>query len=406
MSATETRAAPEQGTLQSWDLSQDPEATACPFRAAAKLHAGPDVFFNPTRPRANIPPGWYVTRFELQREILQNPEVFSSDNIAGFSRLLGESWPLIPLELDPPQHSKYRMLLNPLFAPARINALEGAIRADAARLIEGFRADGSCEFMAAFGRPFPVGVFLRLMGLPHEEMPQFLKWEDDLLHGRTHEQRVGAATAIKAYLLDLIAARRAHPVDDLASAVVNGRVDDKPLSDEAILGLCYLLFVGGLDTVAASLGFAFRELAKQPALQEQIARNPEIIPDAVEEMIRAHGVVTTFRYLTRDHDFHGAAMKKGDRVTLPLGLASRDDAEYPDPHAIDFSRSNTRSITFSAGPHRCVGSHLARREFKIALEEWNTRIGPFSLTPGSSPKSYAVGVWGMESLDLSWKARS
>src|SRR5690606_1698215 len=163
-----------------------------------------------------------------------------------------------------------------------INQLEEGVRQSAIDLIEKVRAKGECEFMADFGRPFPVGVFMRLMGLPLEEMATFLAWEDGLLHSRDLAERVSAARNINAYLLTLIAERRARPTGDLVSFVVQSRIDDKPIPDDRALGICYLFFVGGLDTVAATLGFTFRALAEQPKLQRQLADNPAIIPDAME----------------------------------------------------------------------------------------------------------------------------
>ena len=391
--------------IRDWNLAADPAAAVCPYHAAAKLLDGPAVFFNPNvdDPRAQgLGGAWVVARYELQREVLQNAEVFSSHLISGFSRLIGEEWPLVPLELDPPEHMQYRMLLNPLFAPGKINELEAGVRQQAVDLIEKVRADGGCEFMEAFGRPFPVGVFMRLMGLPLEEMPLFLEWEEQLLRGESLQARAVAAQGIKDYLVKLIEARRARPTGDLVSFVVQSQVGGTPISDERALGICYLFYVGGLDTVAATLGFTFRELATQPQLQSQLRAKPEIIPDAVEEFVRAFGVVTTSRYLTRDYDFHGAKMRKGDLVYVPFGVASRDPAEYPDPHRIDFGRENTRNISFSAGPHRCIGSHLARREFKIALEEWTTRMPEFRIKAGETPVVHSIGVWGVDYLPLTW----
>lgn len=389
--------------VRPWDLSKDPEAAICPYHAAAKLHDGPPIFFVPGEedPRARGLGGhWVVTRYELQREVLQNAEVFSSHLISGFSRLIGEEWPLVPLELDPPEHSKYRMLLNPLFSPAKINELEAGVRQQAVDLIEKVRGDGGCEFMEAFGRPFPVGVFMRLMGLPLEEMDAFLHWEENLLRGETLAARAEAALSIKNYLLGLIALRRARPTGDLASFVANAEIDGERIPDERALGACYLLYVGGLDTVAATLGFTFRELAQRPELQRQLRADPSLIPDAVEELIRAFGVVTSNRYLTRDFEFHGVQLHKGDMVSIPFGVASRDPKEYPDPHLIDFKRENTRNISFAAGPHRCIGSHLARREFKIALEEWMQRAPEFRLA--EPPVVHSTGVWGVDRLKLVW----
>jgi cytochrome P450 len=390
--------------VRCWNLSQDPDAGDCPYRAGAKLHDRPDIFFNTEQPIGSNGPGgaWVVTRYELQREVLQTPAVFSSRGISGFSQMLGEDWPLVPLELDAPAHMQYRMLLNPMFSPARITQLEAGVRQATVDLIERVRADGGCEFMEAFGHPFPVSVFMRLMGLPLEEMPLFLKWEEELLRGASHEESAAAARNIKDYLLRLIAARRANPTDDMTSFAVTSTIDGKPIPDDALMGICYLFFVAGLDTVAATLGFTFKELAARPELQQQLRARPEIIPDAVEELIRAFGVVTTRRYLSQDYEFHGVKMKKGDVVSVPLGLASRDDREYADPHLVDFSRPNTRNISFSAGPHRCIGSHLARREIKIALEEWTTRVPEFRIKAGETPITHSEHLLGVDYLPLVW----
>jgi len=154
--------------------------------------------------------------------------------------------------------------------------------------------------------------------------------------------------------------------------------------------------------VAATLGFTFRELARRPELQRQLRADPGLIPDAVEELIRAFGVVTTSRFLTRDFEFHGVTMHKGEMVTMPFGVASRDDTEYDKPDVVDFSRENTRNISFAAGPHRCIGSHLARREFRIALEEWTQRVPEFRIKDGETPVAHSAGVWGVDYLPLVW----
>jgi len=393
-----------QEFVKRWSLPEVPEAATCPFRAADGLRAGPDIFYNLLDEPRNLgaPGHWIVARHSLQKEILQNPEVFSSRRIAGFSALIGEDWPLVPLELDPPEHGQYRDLVNPLFSPRRINELEGGVREAAIELIEVVRKQGGCEFMEAFGRPFPVGVFMRLMGLPLEDMPTFLDWEENLLRGPSMEARISAATSINSYLLDLIATRRRKPTDDLVSFAIKSELDGKPWSDERVLGFCYLLFVGGLDTVAAVLGFSFREMAMRPEQQREIRASAEIVPHAVEEYLRAFGVVQTSRYLTRDFEFHGFKWKKGERVVIHTSLGSRDDTFYDNPHEIDFHRRETRHLSLAAGPHRCLGAHLARRELSIALEEWARRVPEFRITNGEQTVVHALGVMGVDHLPLSW----
>jgi len=389
--------------VRRWDLARETETVGCPFVAASKLHDGPDIFFNLSDDLRNVDGGsWIVTRADLQREVLQKSELFSSRGISGFSAILGESWPLMPVELDAPDHMRYRKLINPLFSPRRMDEIEAGVRESAIELIEAVRHRGGCEFMTAYARELPVNVFLRLMGLPLAEVDTFRKWEDEMMHSDDVAVRAGAAHALKAYLLDIIGRRRAEPTDDLISHLVTATLDDRPLDDDAVLGLCFFLYIAGLDTVAATLSFIFATLAEQPDLQNRLRSTPTEIPEAVEELIRAFGTVVTSRYLTEDTVFHGVAMRKGDRVITPLGVASRDPAEYEDANTLNIDRLSTRNISFGAGPHRCIGSHLARREITLTLEEWLARIPEFRLAPNGKPVPNVVTVWGHDTLQLEW----
>ena len=388
-----------------WSMNDDPDAAICPFRAGAKLHDGPDIFFKggEAHVRASgLGGNWVVTRYALQEEVLLDPARFSSHLSIGFSRLIGEDWPLVPLELDPPEHAHYRKLIAPWFSPARARELQAEIRSLAVNLLDGLNGADECEFMEAFGRPYPVTVFMRMMDLPQSGRPTFQGWADNLLRGATMEARGEAAGAIKHYLLDLIAQRRARPGEDMVSYFIGAQIDGAAIPPDRLLGLCFMLFVGGLDTVASSLGFIFRELALRPELQTQLRADPGLIPAAADEFIRAFGVVTTFRYATCDMDFHGAPIRKGDLVELPLGLSSRDDRAHGTPHDIDFSRSGKRSLTFSTGPHTCAGLHLARTEIRIALEEWMRRMPSLRLAPHGEIKTASESVWAIENLPLAW----
>src|SRR5690606_8864655 len=160
----------------------------------SRMHSGPRVLKVPPRPEmGRFGESWQVVRAEDIRFVLQHPEIFSSRNIAGFSRLVGEAWDLIPLEKDPPEHSKYRAVMNGVFAPAKINAMEQGVRDRAVDLIEAFAGKGGCEFVEAFARPFPVSIFMQLMGLPEEDADKMNAWEYGLLHSHDPQKRVGAA---------------------------------------------------------------------------------------------------------------------------------------------------------------------------------------------------------------------
>jgi cytochrome P450 len=387
--------------VRSYSFYAAPGIAECPFHAVASLHTDtPPIFYNVDDPQCGS--AWVLTRAADLRAVLANPAVFSSSNITGFSALMGETWPLTPLELDPPAHTLYRSLLNPRFSPSAIAAMSGEMRARAVNLIDGFAGTGGCSFMSAFGRPFPVGVFLQLMGLPAEESAQFLKWEDDLLNNLDMSVKVAAAAAIKAYLLALMADRRRAPVDDLASYVATATVQGRTLTDDEVLGIYYLLFVGGLDTVAASLGFYFRYLAENPAVQARLRADPALIPRAIEECLRAFSPVTTRRITTEDTELAGVIMKKGEWVTCVTALASLDPDAFTNPLVPDLDRTQVRHTAFGFGPHFCLGSHLAKREIQIAFEEWMARVPPFRMAPGFHVHTHGGPVMGVAELQLIW----
>jgi cytochrome P450 len=345
---------------------------------------------------------WVLTRAEDIRYVLQNPQLFSSQGVSGFSKLLGENWDMIPLELDPPRHSAFRAVLNPLMAPARILQLQDQIRASCIELIEAMRQGKDCDFMAAFARPFPVRIFLHLMGLPQELFNQFLKWNSALLFSDSLQERVAAAAAIRDYLRGLIAQRKQTPVNDFVSAAVRAQIGGEAITDDEILGICYLLFVGGLDTVAASLGFYFRYLAEHPEQQRRLREDPTLIPDAVEELLRVYSVVMVSRFVTQDLELAGVQMKRGDCIAIYTTFASFDPLDTAEPERVDFGRSPNRHIAFSYGPHRCLGSHLARRELVIALQECLQRLPEFRLAQGQDVTMHGGVVFSVDRLPIAW----
>jgi cytochrome P450 len=363
--------------------------------------AAPDIFYA-LRVRKDGESAWVVGAHELVREIFQDPQLFSNKARANVSALLEESWDLLPLEVDPPEHDKWRLLMNPVFSPRRMKAVEEDIKTTARRLVDAALAKGETEFVADFSREFPVTIFLSLMGLPLDHAPRFVEWANGMLHETSLETRMRSAGLIRDYLVDIIAARRQAPTDDLMSYVLTTPVDGRAITDQEALAVCFLLFVAGLDTVAGTLGLIFKHLAENPSHQMRLRADPALVPAAVEEYLRAFPVVISSRLVTRDVEFHGVAMKAGDRIVLPIMLAGRDAREFPKPDEIDFDREKVAHITFAAGPHRCIGSHLARRELVIALGEWLTRAPPFRLKPGETSVTHAIGSYGVDYLPLVW----
>jgi cytochrome P450 len=371
-----------------------------PQAAAAVALNGPRIFYSQMNTRDGRGT-WVVTRADDQRRVLQDPETFSSHRSI-FASALGESWPMIPLEIDPPRHALYRSLLNPLLSPKRVIAMEEAVRERAGILIDKILASGtSCDVMDAFAFPFAVNIFLRFLGLSDDRLEEFVTWANDLLHG-DDEQRPRAARTIVEFIRSLAEERRREPVDDFMTFVVQAEIEGRPLDDQEVMGIGVLLFVAGLDTVAAAIGFDLRYLAEHPEDQELLRREPDRIVLAKEEMLRAFSTVQMIRVATRDVDFEGAPIKKGDYISCASMIANRDPDEFENPEMLDLGRVGNRHTAFATGPHRCIGSHLARREIEVALEEWLARVPRFRIKEGTAPITYGGHVFGIEGLVLDW----
>ncbi|GLS32018.1 Cytochrome P450 [Mesorhizobium albiziae] len=377
-----------------------PTPNGDPHAAVACVHAGLAIFYSPYNTRDGLGT-WVVTRAKDQRRVLQDAETFSSHRSI-FASALGENWPMIPLELDPPAHGVFRSLLNPLLSPRRAMALEPTVRKRAIALIDRIAASGtSCDVMKDFAFPFTVNIFLRFLGLSDDRLDIFVGWGHDLLHGDDVKRPVVARTVL-AFIDELAAMRRKEPVDDFMTFIVQAEVEGRPLTDEEVRGIGVLLFVAGLDTVAAAIGFDLAYLARNLKDQELLRSEPNRIVIAAEELLRAYPTVQMIRVATKDIDFEGAPIRKGDYVSCATMIANRDPAEFECPNTIDLAREDNRHAAFGYGPHRCLGSHLARREIVIGLEEWLARIPAFRIKEGTAPITYGGHVFGIENLILDW----
>jgi cytochrome P450 len=216
------------------------------------------------------------------------------------------------------------------------------------------------------------------------------------------EARISAMQSIIGYLRNVIAERTANPGTDLISVATKAKVYGRPVTDKEIIGICFLLFIAGLDTVASSLGFYFKHLAENPALQAKLRADRSLIPDAIEEFLRLYPVVSGHRRVEQDTEVGGVFMKQGDWITVPTMNANRDPNEFPDPDTFNLERGSNRHIAFAFGPHRCIGSHLARREFAVALNAWFDQLPPFAVKPGTTPATNGGVVFGVTDLQLVW----
>lgn len=348
---------------------------------------------------------WVVSGYADAHRIMQDPVTFTS---AKSVRVPAgpKTRPLPPIEYDPPEHMKYRNIISKAFSPKNIGALEPKIRQLCVNLIEQFQGKGSCELVADLAAPLPTTIFTEMMGLPNADAEKFHHWATMINH-QAHEGD-GALSAGEAmaqtmdYLRVILDERKANPRDDIATALVQGQVDGEPISEDDLIHMALLLFLGGLDTVTSAMSFMFATLAQRPDLRQQILDDPEIIPAAVEEFLRFEPVIMIGRAVTADVEVGGCPIRAEDRVLINPIAANRDPSQFENPDVIDFGRDANRHLTFGIGPHRCVGSHLARLELKIVLEEFHARIPNYAVAEGHTPHRHMNQVNGLDALQLVW----
>jgi cytochrome P450 len=388
--------------VHSFPFSFGATTTEIPFdRMVAEVHRGPDIFYVPGL-YAGGEGGWIPRRQEDMRAIYFDTEHFSNQNTTPFPILTGASWRVLPLESDPPLHSAYRVLMNPIFSPKVTNQLDAKIRTYAREYVAGFRGRGEIDFLRDFAFEFPIKVFLELMGLPQAQVKQFLQWNGDILHAPDVETLVRATNAAIDYLRGVIDDRKKNPRDDIVTFGVQARVEnDRALTDDELVGFCFNLFLGGLDTVSTNLTWQTLHLARNPEDQRRLRANPEMIPDAIEEFMRAYGAVMTFRVCAKETELHGARIMPGDKVAMSTTLAGRDPEAYDRPNDIILDRK-PKHFSFGYGPHLCIGMHLARREMRIATEEFLAGIPEYRLTPGVEMNTALHGVIQPDRLMIEW----
>jgi cytochrome P450 len=343
-------------------------------------------------------------------EVLRNPDVFSSNMSA---HDLKTKRPLIPLQIDPPDHRKYRKILDPLFAPQRMRPLEESVAGLVNALVDGFVGDDEIDFTRQFSVPFPSQVFLTLFGLPLDELPRFLAMKDGVIrpdhvvghpfgHPETEAYQQQTADSIYEYFEQVLdeRAEAGDRRDDLLSHFLHVEVDGDRLTREDMLDICFLFLIAGLDTVSASLDCFFGYLAEHPEARRKLVDDPESIPSVVEELLRWETpVMGVARVATRDVEVGGCPVSAGEHVMAILGSANLDDAELPDAAELRWDREVNRHLAFGGGIHRCLGSHLARLELRVALREWHRRIPDYCVKPGVD-LDYTPGIRTLESFPM------
>jgi cytochrome P450 len=363
------------------------------LREAGPIHFG-DASGNPF---------WMITRMEDIRAAFQDPATFSNSAVVPDAPEPPYRW--IPEMLDAPLHGKWRRLLGPLFSPGAVDALAPKVHARFGEIIDEVAPRGHCDFVADVALRFPNTIFLELMGLPVSDAAQFQAWETAILHNGSSnaDGAIAAMQGVMSYFGTLVADRRVQPRDDIISKAITWQIDGEEIPDSELLAFCLLMFMAGLDTVAMQLAYSFWHLGTHPGDLQRITADPSLMPGAVEEFLRYYAFVTPGRKATSGTEVAGCPVQSGDMVFLPLAAANRDPREFDDAGKVLIDRKNNHHIAFGAGPHRCLGSHLARLELNVAMEEWHKRIPAYHVDPATPIREHG-GQIGLDNLPLRWDA--
>ena len=353
--------------------------------------AGPVVFMNGY---------YYLTRREDVLAALRNPKAFSSTIL----QPPGNPLPVIPLAFDPPQHTRYRKILQPYFSPAALSKSRPVLQRHAADMIAALAGRGECEVMADFARLYPFQAFLDLYGLPLEDRDTLIGWKDAIIGDKEYLTLAEAAAGqveMFQYLSNAIQRRRENPGTDMLSQAMTGPGD---FTDLELLGMSHLLILAGLDTVTAIIGFCLFELARRPQLRAELRDNPRQIRVFIEEIIRLQPPAPVApRIVTEFVNVGGMTLPPGSQVRLCMAVVNRDDSDAWSTDDLVMDGKVHRHWGFGGGPHRCLGSHLARIELTVIVAEWLRQIPDFEAPADYVPEiKFPSKSFALIALPLRW----
>jgi cytochrome P450 len=318
---------------------------------------------------------WVATRYQDVLGVAQDWRTWTSTqgvSVPGTKMVV----PAIPEHLDPPLHREFKRLINAYLTPAAVAPLEGPTRGLVTRLVDAFIERGECDFMTEFARPFPGAAFFELiLHAPPDEVA-YINDLSTRASVPTSPDARACWEAMNKWIVEFVESRRRQPPQhDIVDGILNAEIEGRPITETEILGSITLLILGGLDTTSGALGHFMIRFCKEPAIPSLLRSRPELIPAAVEELLRLEGpFIAIARTATRDTEVGGQAIRAGEKVIIYWASANRDEAEFPDAGEFHVDRSANRHVTFGVGPHRCAGSNLARQNLKVALEELTQRL--------------------------------
>ena len=345
--------------------------------------AGPVVFMNGA---------YYLTRREDVLAALCSPNLFSAHLAL---QTPGSPVPVLPSAFDPPEHTRYRKILQPYFSPQALGKSRPIMERHAADIIAALACRGECDAMADFARVYPFGVFMDLYGLPPEDRDSVIAWKDAAVDGKPE------GSALYSYFAEVIEQRRQIPGRDMLSQVMTGPGD---LTDLELLGMSHLIVLSGLDTVAAAIGFSLFELARRPQLRHELRDKPEQIRVFIEEIVRLEPAAPLAARVTTDFvEVGGMTLPPGTPVRLCTAAINRDGTDATSTDELVMDEKVHRHWGFGGGPHRCIGSHLARIQLTAVIVEWLRQIPSFELSPGYIPEiKFPSKSFALRTLPLSW----
>jgi len=337
---------------------------------------------------------WLPTRYDDVTDIAHDIAHFSSLKVAVIPGDEDEDpnadfdgpnleYGLPPISADPPLHTWTRRLLLPWFSHQRVDSYVPLTRELCRGLLDQFADDGNADAAADYAQQIPVRVIARILGVSPELSDTFTGWVRDVLEfADDPERRQRGGEGLLNYFLGQLEESRRNPGDDLLSELLTTEVDGQPVDDGIVLGMAALVLIAGVDTTWSAIGSSLWHLAAHPDDRKRLVAEPELMPTAVEELLRAYAPVTMARLVTEDVEYKGCPMKAGDKVLMNFPAANRDPEAFDQPDVVQLDRAHNRHVAFGSGIHRCAGSNLARMELQVALEEWLARIPEFALAEG------------------------
>jgi cytochrome P450 len=342
---------------------------------------------------------WVARSRAVLAEVTTSPDRFSSKS-RGIPAM-DHDVDLIPLTMDPPEHSHYRIPINPLVSPKGVAPLEPSIREMANDLIDAVIAKGRCDFLHEVAEPLPVILFMRLAGMPTDRLAEFRQLAEQATAAPEASARSEAFVRIGQILAPIVQSRMVEPQDDLISKLYAAGVNGRKMTFEELLNYSVLLFLGGLETVVNALAFSTRYLAMHPDIQQELREDPTKIATAIDELLRLHGIAFTVRRTTADTELDGVLLKADDMILIMAPAANYDETFYPEAASFCPARKQPH-VTFNMGAHRCMGANLARLEMRVFFEQWLARVPPFRLDPESPPVFFGGLNLAIRSLGITW----